>query len=101
MAHWKHEIEREDGDGHDETRDAVFDARKWLHGVVMPAGPSEELMAFAERCQEALSRGNRIVSYRCEGCKQIQESEFDRGPGYASREVQCLCGHVQVVHKYA
>lgn len=33
MAHWKHDIEREDGDGHDETRQAAIDARKWLRGV--------------------------------------------------------------------
>lgn len=33
MAHWKHNVEREDGDGHDETREAVFDARKWLRCV--------------------------------------------------------------------
>ncbi len=33
MAHWKHDTEREDGDGHDETREVVFDARKWLRGV--------------------------------------------------------------------
>lgn len=33
MAHWKHGVEREDGDGHGETRQQVFDARKWLRGV--------------------------------------------------------------------
>ena len=35
MAHWPSntEREREDGDGHDETRDAAFNARKWLRGV--------------------------------------------------------------------
>ena len=33
MSHWNHEPEREDGDGHDETRKAVFDSRKWLRGV--------------------------------------------------------------------
>ena len=33
MAHWKHDNEREDCDTHDETRQAVFDARKWLRGV--------------------------------------------------------------------
>ena len=33
MAHWPNSIDREDGDGHDETRDAVFNARKWLRGV--------------------------------------------------------------------
>ena len=32
MAHWKHDVEREDGDGHDETRDAAVNARKWLRG---------------------------------------------------------------------
>ena len=33
MAHWKQETQREDGDGHDETQEAVFNARKWLRGV--------------------------------------------------------------------
>jgi hypothetical protein len=30
MAHWKNTPEREDGDGHDETRDDVVRARQWL-----------------------------------------------------------------------
>ena len=33
MAHWKHETEREDGDGHDDTAEEVFNARKWLRQV--------------------------------------------------------------------
>ena len=33
MSHWNHATGREDGDGHDETREAVFDARNWLRGV--------------------------------------------------------------------
>ena len=33
MAHWNQPPEREDCDGHDETHDAVLNARKWLRGV--------------------------------------------------------------------
>lgn len=33
MAHWQHEDEREDGDTHSETADAVVKARRWLRGV--------------------------------------------------------------------
>ena len=31
MGFWKHENEREDGDGHD--LQPAFDARKWMRGV--------------------------------------------------------------------
>jgi hypothetical protein len=33
MAHWPHDIEREDGDAHDETAKSVIRARKWLRRV--------------------------------------------------------------------
>lgn len=54
MAHWSHPPEREDGDTHDETADAVFDARRWLRGVAARSqsplmGMLSELEYQAER----------------------------------------------------
>ena len=53
MAHWKHEPEREDGDGHDESHQDVFNARQWLRGV-------------AERSQSDSIRGMMADLHRLE-----------------------------------
>lgn len=63
-----------------------------------PAVPLSDLSAC---CVAAIKRGQKVITYKCDGCGRLRQLDVDRPKEYSRQEVVCDCGHQQPIHLFA
>lgn len=65
--------------------------------ISVPAVPIRELPAC---CIAAHKRGQKVVTYVCENCKDMRQFDVDRPQQFRRQPVVCNCGHQQLVYLF-
>ena len=63
----------------------------------IPAVPMRELPVC---CIAAIRRGQKVITYMCDGCKTLRQFDVDRPKQYRRQDVVCQCGHQQAVQLF-